>query len=70
MSNLRWNQERVMALRTALNMTQEELANSIGVSFTTVSRWETGRTKPRGLSVAALDRLAIMAERMDSFRAS
>ncbi|MBW4653975.1 MAG: helix-turn-helix transcriptional regulator [Kaiparowitsia implicata GSE-PSE-MK54-09C] len=31
------------AIRDALRMSQNEFAHKIGVSITTVSRWETGR---------------------------
>lgn len=36
-------------LRAALGLTQEQFAHMIHVSFTTVSRWENGRTAPRGM---------------------
>ena len=34
-------------LREALNLTQEQLAQTIGVSFSTVNRWEKGKSFPR-----------------------
>ncbi len=34
-------------LRDKLFMTQTELAQMLGVSYTTVCRWETGVSKPR-----------------------
>ena len=33
-------------LRKSLGMTQEAMAKKLGVSFTSVNRWEKGRTKP------------------------
>ena len=41
----------VRALSDALGMTQEEFARAVGVSFTTVSRWETGRGRPSPLAL-------------------
>jgi len=36
-------------LRKKLNLSQEELARRFGVSWMTVQRWESGKTKPFGL---------------------
>jgi len=47
----------VRALRDALGMTQEEFAREVGVSFTTVSRWETGRGTPSRLARRQLEQL-------------
>lgn len=47
----------VRALRDALGMTQEEFAREVGVSFTTVSRWETGRGAPSRLARRQLEHL-------------
>lgn len=38
--------ERVKAVRNQLEITQEELAHKLGVSFATVNRWESGSYKP------------------------
>ncbi len=38
--------EIISALRKSKNMTQEALANTIGVSAQTVSKWETGTSMP------------------------
>ncbi len=38
--------ERLCALRTARNLTQEEAAAALGVSNRTVSKWETGGSEP------------------------
>jgi non-specific serine/threonine protein kinase len=35
---------RLRRLRTSLDLSQEQLARRLGVSFATVNRWETGRT--------------------------
>ena len=42
--------EQVKAVRTALNLSQEELAHALGVSFATVNRWENGKTSPSKLA--------------------
>lgn len=42
--------EQVKAVRTALNISQEELAHALGVSFATVNRWENGKTNPSKLA--------------------
>ncbi len=38
--------ENIRTLRRAANMTQEQLADRLGVSFQSVSRWENGSTYP------------------------
>ena len=38
--------EKVKAVRNQLQITQEELAHQLGVSFATVNRWESGAYKP------------------------
>lgn len=42
--------EQVKAVRMALNLSQEELAHALGVSFATVNRWENGKTSPSKLA--------------------
>lgn len=41
-------------LRLKLNISQEELAKKLGVSFSTINRWETGKFEPTKLSKARL----------------
>lgn len=36
----------IRRLRTKLNISQTELANIIGVSFSSVNRWENGHHEP------------------------
>jgi len=50
----------VKAIRTALQLTQEQLAQRMGVSFVTVSRWELGKSKPSSMARRQLERLANM----------
>ncbi|MBQ8370292.1 MAG: helix-turn-helix transcriptional regulator, partial [Clostridia bacterium] len=37
---------KIRSLRRAKNVTQEELADALNVTFQSVSRWETGQTYP------------------------
>ena len=47
----------VRRLRGALGLTQENLARELGVTLSTVYRWEKGRSRPSGLALKALERL-------------
>ena len=47
---------RVFRLRVGLTL--EGLAQALGISFSTVSRWENGRMKPGRLAWQALSQLA------------
>ena len=53
-----WTAERVAALRAELGLTQQEMAEELGVRQQTVSEWETGRYLPRGASSRMLGVLA------------
>lgn len=46
------------ALRAALNLTQAELAERLGVSFATVNRWEGGVNRPQRTQLAKITALA------------
>ena len=48
---------RVRKLRECLSLTQEALAESLGVSFATVNRWENGRTEPSKLAQRQFDQI-------------
>ncbi len=55
-----WDAASVRGLRRHLALTQEQLAEELGVRQQTVSEWETGAYRPRGAS----DRLlTLVAER-------
>lgn len=41
-------------LRTKLDLSQEDLAAKLGVAFSTLNRWENGRTMPRGKAKGAI----------------
>jgi DNA-binding transcriptional regulator YiaG len=55
-----WDARTVRALRQQLALTQDELAEELGVRQQTVSEWETGAYRPRGASERLL---TIVAER-------
>lgn len=46
--------EVLKQLRAKLGLTQEELAARLDVAFTTLNRWENGRTTPRGKAKQAI----------------
>ncbi|MDO8617088.1 MAG: helix-turn-helix domain-containing protein [Dehalococcoidia bacterium] len=48
----------IKALRRSMNLTQEQFAGRLGVSVSTVQKWEGGRAVPRGLYRGALVSLA------------
>jgi len=48
----------VRAFRLRVGFTEEELAHALGISFSTVSRWENGHMKPSRLAWQALAQLA------------
>ncbi len=43
--------EHVKNVRNQLNLSQENLAHAIGVSFATVNRWENGKSMPSKLAL-------------------
>ena len=51
----------VSALRRRLSMTQEEFAHAIGVTVSTVNRWENGHIEPSRLARKAMQGLATQA---------
>lgn len=53
-SRSEFDRERIRSLREELNMTQENFAHEIGVTFATVNRWENGRTTPNKVAQKVL----------------
>ncbi len=47
----------IKELRTKLKMTQQELADKLGVARVTVARWETNSKRPSNLAKKQLSRL-------------
>ena len=48
----------VRTLRERLSLRQEGFAGKLGVTFATLNRWETGRSKPSLLAMKQLGELA------------
>ncbi|QYY37125.1 helix-turn-helix domain-containing protein [Ruficoccus sp. ZRK36] len=46
----------VKSMRKQLGLSQEGLAREIGVSFSSISRWESGKTVPMPLQRSQLNR--------------
>ena len=55
-------QSTLRAIRARLDLTQQQLADRLGVSFATVNRWEGGMTKPQKAAQEAIAALAAEAE--------
>jgi len=51
---------QIKKLRAVLGLTQQVLAEKLGVSFATVNRWENGQTRPSQLSWQKLRHLQII----------
>lgn len=49
--------EMILALRVKLNISQQQLGDMLGVSFSTVNRWEKGHHKPTLLAKERLKKL-------------
>jgi len=47
----------ICELRLAANLTQEQLATQLGVTFSSVSRWERGLSKPSPLAMQKIEGL-------------
>lgn len=46
-------QDKVKHVRVELGLSQEGLAREIGISFTTINRWENGKKEPSALGAKA-----------------
>ena len=61
--------EILKSIRSELNITQEELAHSIHVSFSTVNRWENKKAKPNRMARVLLldycEKKSVKAELVD-----
>jgi len=51
------NGEQIRKLREVLGLSQQELAVKVGVSVSSVHRWESGKTRPHPLAVEKLKAL-------------
>ena len=52
------NPEQIRHLRKTLDLTQQQFADLLGVSFVTLNRWENGHSKPSAMGLAKLRELA------------
>jgi transcriptional regulator with XRE-family HTH domain len=60
--------EKIRQFRVAHGLTQQALADRLGVSFVTVNRWENGQSKPSQLSWTQIRQLeSIVAEPPSSY---
>jgi type I restriction enzyme M protein len=50
-------QQLLRAIRNKLNISQEQLAAKLNVSFATVNRWESGKSKPQKAQAQAIETL-------------
>jgi putative transcriptional regulator len=48
---------RIRELRSKLGLTQEQFAAKLGVTFSTVNRWENGKGKPSPLAMRQIEKL-------------
>jgi putative transcriptional regulator len=49
--------EMIRKRRIALGLTQEKFAAKVGVTFSTVNRWENNKTKPSPLALQKIKEL-------------
>ncbi len=49
-----WTPGRILAARLKLQLTQEDFARLIGVTFSTVNRWENGKSAPNRIAIRML----------------
>ena len=61
MTNTQTNAATLRAIRANLDLTQEQLAERLGVSFATVNRWEGGSNMPQKAARATIAALAAEA---------
>ena len=47
--------DKLLYVRAKLNLSQSELASKLNVSFATINRWESGKSKPSKKALVALN---------------
>ena len=56
----------IRELRLALGLTQEQLAVALGVTYSTINRWENGRSKPSPLAMEKIEEMLKEVEQLDN----
>lgn len=56
----------IRELRLALGLTQEQLAVALGVTYSTINRWENGRSKPSPLAMEKIEEMVKEVEQLDN----
>ena len=51
--------DRIRRLRGRLGLTQQALAEQLGIAFATVNRWENGQSKPSRLYWTHIEKLGV-----------
>lgn len=54
---MEWSRTEIKRRRETLGLSQQELADAVGVSRRAVTNWETGVAEPRGKSLRRLDQI-------------
>ena len=57
------NPDQIRQLRKELDLTQQQFAERLGVSFVTLNRWENGQSKPSAMGLTKLRELRAQHER-------
>lgn len=55
----------IKKLREDMGLTQERLARELDISFSTVNRWENGKSRPKGVFLRALEQFRAQAYRKE-----
>lgn len=50
---------KVKYVRTKLGISQQELADALGISFSTINRWENGRVVPSKLAMKSFSNFCL-----------
>lgn len=53
------NSRMIIQIRAHLNLTQEDLGKIVGVSFSTINRWENGKTIPSRKHLCVLENICL-----------
>ena len=49
--------KRIKKLRAAMDLTQEQFAAAVGVTYATVNRWENGNANPQPLALRRIEEM-------------